>query len=192
MNYKILFVFMLLISSFLSCEKSDDKTSYEIGDLYDKDGVSGIVYKVDQDGMHGMIVSLKEGAYKSWAMRDAERRVTEAVSLGDGRLNMSIIKSYYDIDHYPGFKWCEEMNHSGITGWYLPAKEELEELLNFHDKIQSSFIKNGGISLSYNIYMSSSEIDNSTYWGVNFQHEERRGVSVEKGKYSAVRAIRSF
>jgi hypothetical protein len=36
------------------------KDTYQVGDYYSKNGVSGIVYKVTEDGKHGMLISLEE------------------------------------------------------------------------------------------------------------------------------------
>ncbi len=33
---------------------------YNVGDLYDVDGRKGIVFKVSDDGLHGLIISLDE------------------------------------------------------------------------------------------------------------------------------------
>jgi hypothetical protein len=37
-----------------------DKDTYEIGDYYSKNGISGIVYKLTSDKKHGMLISLQE------------------------------------------------------------------------------------------------------------------------------------
>lgn len=94
---------------------------YKIGDCYSRDGVTGIVYKITDDGKHGMIVSLDEAQF-AWC--------TEPISLGtmdhwDGQKNMQTIRSVEGWEtKFPAFKWCSDRG----KGWYLPARLELADL----------------------------------------------------------------
>lgn len=42
---------------------------------------------------------------------------------------MNVIKKIdFWQDYYPAFLLCEQLNTNGVTGWYLPAIEELDKL----------------------------------------------------------------
>jgi hypothetical protein len=51
---------------------------------------------------------------------------------------------------------CEEHSHDGYDDWFLPSKDELEELLDGH----------GNGSFNVGVYWSSSEEGASSAWGI--------------------------
>lgn len=43
--------------------------------------------------------------------------------------NTDVIKQLTDWEsRYPAFKWCDDLNRNGVSGWYLPSINELKEL----------------------------------------------------------------
>lgn len=99
---------------------------YKVGDKYERNGVEGMVYKVDETGEHGMIVSLYEEK-KVWSIEDV---LTEATSANDGYANMEAIRKIDPtFSKYPAFEWCENfMNKYFGPGWYIPSSSEFKEL----------------------------------------------------------------
>ena len=102
---------------------------YEIGELYDRNGVRGIVCCLSEDGRHGLVVSLDQ-IYLPWSeFRKPDLRTVGTTNRSDGRENMKKIVEEYiaanglSWDDFPAFKWCREKGE----GWYLPA---IDELLN--------------------------------------------------------------
>ena len=106
--------------------------SYRPGDLFDEDGIRGIVISTTDNGRHGLILSLEQApkslrwsADSSWAtdlllgLSDREdgwnnrRRLIER--LAEGKLTW---------EDFPAFEWCESLG----PGWYLPAVDELRGL----------------------------------------------------------------
>lgn len=102
------------------------------GDLFDEDGIRGIVISTTDNGRHGLILSLEQApkslrwsADSSWAtdlllgLSDREdgwnnrRRLIER--LAEGKLTW---------EDFPAFEWCESLG----PGWYLPAVDELRGL----------------------------------------------------------------
>lgn len=100
---------------------------YVVGDIYDKDGVKGVVVLLSDGGRHGVVMSLDE-ACLAWSKlhRKVLKNSTLAVSHSDGVANMQAIEKYiakynYSWSDFPAFEWCRNKGE----GWYLPAVNEL-------------------------------------------------------------------
>jgi hypothetical protein len=216
MKHLITITIMLAIALCASCDKKDGKGSdddnnssndnpaivtkkYVVGNFYNENGIQGIIYKLDNDNQHGMIISLDEVTNCGWATDTAVEKVeTQATNVENGMENMEKIKAL-GIDKYPAFKWCESKNKDGITGWYLPGSYELDDIyrvyantaLSFSDSIKT----NGGIDFSPTYYWSSSEVSAAfppviNAQTVNFQNG-RMDNTIKSIKHS-VRAVRAF
>ncbi|MBO7219754.1 MAG: hypothetical protein J6V21_01040 [Alistipes sp.] len=100
---------------------------YAIGDIYDKDGVRGIVVLLQDGGRHGVVMSLDE-ACLAWCKlhRKVMKDNTLATNNSDGMVNMQAIEKYI-VKHnflwsdFPAFEWCRNKGE----GWYLPSINEL-------------------------------------------------------------------
>lgn len=97
-----------------------DQSKYAVGDTYDEKGVKGTVcYMKNGDRL-----------VRSELLGQAEYS-TESFSLGatdpdNGMLNMTKVKSLSSWKkYYPAFVLCDELNTDGVTGWYLPAQNEV-------------------------------------------------------------------
>lgn len=103
--------------------------AYKVGDYYEKDGVKGIVVRVDETGEHGLIMSLEKSA-KKWIDGGDEKFSTNAYFEDDGEKNMAVIEKYINDngkswDMFPYFQWCRSLG----SGWYAPALDELKDIL---------------------------------------------------------------
>ena len=110
---------------------------YNIGDLFDEDGVCGIVINVTDNGRHGLIISLKENSsFIPWgSFFQAHERVelfeTGARDKDDGWNNMKTISDIIENteltwNDFPAFNYCRELGE----GWYLPAFNEMMMIWN--------------------------------------------------------------
>lgn len=96
------------------------QSKYALNDTYSDNGVEGTVYYLE-NGQGRIFKDLN--SYAAWS--------TETVFLGatnedDGRENMAIVKKQPDwINLYPAFAVVDALNTNGITGWYLPAENEM-------------------------------------------------------------------
>ena len=100
------------------------QSKYAINDEYNENGIDGIVGYIDINAEFDCIgfVYRKRGE-ASWS---TESVVTGATDEWDGRNNMAKIKSRLGwYDKYPAFALVEALNVNGVSGWYLPAQEEL-------------------------------------------------------------------
>lgn len=155
----------------------------------------GIVFEV-VDGYVTKIVSLDQGNSLQWS---TEEVVTNAKSLTDGKANLEIIKGIEGWkDKYPAFKWCDEYtDESNNSDWYLPAKDELNQVYLAKKAINEAIEKITSAGGSATLlgddddwYWSSSEISDSGAWNQRFSG----GSQYDSGKYGtdSVRAVRAF
>ena len=77
----------------------------------------------------------------------------------------------------------------GYNDWYLPSKDELNEIYNNKSTINTTALENGGSNF-INFYVSSSEYSSEFYWEKDFSS----GNEYEKIKshLNGVRAVRAF
>ncbi|MDR0295048.1 MAG: DUF1566 domain-containing protein [Prevotellaceae bacterium] len=198
--------------SLIITQSGETEGPYSIGSIYYETGVAGIVYKVSANGLNGMIASLTE-TQTCWGPH--ENIVTGAIDLDDGMINMNAIKDIPDWEsNYLAFKWCDDFNKADITGWYLPAKNELADIYagfsglssfpgeeedaptkyaEARDQFNATLVQYGGMAMSTDSYWSSSQFNMfiSHAWRLNFHNGYSSGYSnfaVTEG----VRAVRAF
>ena len=135
---KLLFVIMALLFTLFA-------NAYKVGDYYEKDGLKGIVVRVDASGEHGLIMSLDKCA-KRWLDGGDEKFNTNAFFEDDGEKNMAVIEKYINENGkswsmFPYFEWCRSLG----SGWYAPASDELKDILKTinggEGKYNSKFMK---------------------------------------------------
>ncbi|MBO4567693.1 MAG: hypothetical protein J5686_01970 [Bacteroidales bacterium] len=190
-----LFILMSILAIFSGCKKDNastdsgngggggNETIYNIGDYYDVNGVNGVVYKISDEGRHGMIVSMDEPyGFRKWSK---ENVVTGSTSFNDGKSNMDLIISNFDLEQYPAFEWCNSKNVGDVTGWYLPSFYELGDIVNAKNIINETLTENGGAEFLDAVYWSSSE---DTF----ARASSYPGNGYSKGEYHKVRAVHSF
>lgn len=182
---------------------------FAIGDFYNEGGVQGIVFEVDATGEHGKIVSVDEGAPSNvWA---TENSVTDATSKTDGMSNTNILKSLDPtLAKFPALKWCDDKNQGGITGWYMPASDELKSLCKafktfgntkpdmFGTKFNNAIMATGlpgAKELNWtSSYNSSSERDLTRAFNVSFMSDSGGEESWQKTRANGIyiRAVYAF
>ncbi len=113
-------------------DKPRASRQYRLLDLYDENGVRGIVVKVYDDGYHGTIMSLEQNRLAFMKYIEA----FSATALGlyntdNGMENQKQLLDYLSqsnlltIDDFPAMKWCISLGE----GWYLPARNEMGNIL---------------------------------------------------------------
>ena len=161
---------------------------YEVGDYYNRDGIEGVVYRISNGGTHGMIVSLDE-SFEQWSTTYI---TTGAIDQYDGLANTNLIVSNYDLNNYPAFQWCNNKNHNGITGWYLPSINEMLDVLLFIEELNACLLNNGGVILNHE-YWSSSETISSQYAHYTYYNGGYHfSTNTYKDNRLRVRAVHSF
>ena len=89
--------------------------AYAPGDLYDVNGVKGVVFYVEEGGTSGLIMSMDQ-AYLKWSTENVV--VNCFTDRGDWHTE-DMLK--LGADKYPAAKWCAEHG----DGWYMPSSYEL-------------------------------------------------------------------
>lgn len=118
-------LFLMLIMAFTAvCANAQ----YKIGDIYNKNGLQGLVVDVDETGNHGLLLSLKESD-KDWLADKAHAMNTNAFYEDDGMKNMEAIETYINEnnlswDVFPLFAWARSLG----DGWYIPSRDELNTI----------------------------------------------------------------
>lgn len=191
--------------------------TYRIGDLYKVGSVEGIVYKVDETGGHGMILSLDETlCIWSSELEDLSWRFGN-FSFTEGYYNVECIKQ---IDNwgkkYPAVKWCDAKNALSLTAWYLPALYELGDVFaafnggpaeggdddgtdpvaekgrEAQERFNKALTDAGGTPLSIDDYWSSTQFGAQDTYSYSFLHGDYARYDTYKGGEHLVRAVRRF
>ena len=180
---------------------------YEIGELYDQDGIKGVVCMLTDDHLHGLVLSLDE-IYLQWSeFRKPDLRVAGADGRTDGTVNMEKVAAYIaennlSWDDFPAFKWCRDKGE----GWYLPAIDELLTIghnYNGGTRIQSNrqarnrfndtLKDNGGKRMDRLVYyFSSTEKDGKEAYTTHMGIEPPYVIEIPKYNKFLVRAVHKF
>lgn len=102
------------------------KAQYKVGDIYEKDGLKGLVIQVTDGGKHGLLMSLQASGAK-WYQKDKETKyATSAFYEDDGMKNMEALATYIKESNkswsdFPLFEWARSLGE----GWYIPASDEM-------------------------------------------------------------------
>ena len=180
------------------------KKTAEIGDIAYSDGsVSeeydrnktpvGIVIEVT-NGTAAKIVSLDE----TEALWSTEKVYTNATIENNGMPNLLIIQRIDGWEtEYPAFKWCDDYTDaSGNSQWYLPAKDELNQLYTVKKYVNAAIDKitaGGGIATKLNNgkpYWSSSQ--SSRKYALVQYFSGGNQLACYKYNTLLVRAVRAF
>jgi hypothetical protein len=175
--------------------------NYAIGDL----AHGGMVFYIDETGDHGLVAALEdvtEGSYMGifgtperfeWGCYQQSVSGADGDAIGTGYQNTLDISAQNCQTIFGGITAVQAtLNYQieGYTDWFLPSKEELQEMYNTigNGGLQDNI---GGFETSDDpYYWSSSENDNYTAWGVSFSS----GATDYDDKANAlrVRAVRAF
>ena len=114
-----------------------------------------------------------------------------ATAIGTGQANTNAIL----VVHTQGTnaaKLCNSYTGNGFSDWYLPSKDELNEVYNNKAIIQATSAANGGANFKNSAYWTSSEhaVDPTRALNQFFNFGSQN--SNQKGAIFHVRAIRTF
>lgn len=144
-------------------EPVKEEKRYKIGDYYDCNGISGVVFEINDDGLHGKIVGLSETklAWCTATQYDKELE-TDALSDKDGMFNTDYVLARIDKHEFPAFVWCRNKGKN----WYLPSRDEMVAILLNKEVVNATMARYGkelfadGVSrywtsTEYNTYRAS-------------------------------------
>lgn len=116
-----------------------NQSKYAVGDSYDEGKIHGTVGYMgngDTNADYRLIfASINEKAV--WSTENVS---TGATVQNDGRKNVEIIKKIANWEElYPAFALCDALNTGGVTGWYLPAYKEANNIVDKVPRNNRSF-----------------------------------------------------
>ena len=180
---------------------------YEIGELYDQNGIRGVICQLSDDRQHGLVVSLDE-IYLHWSeFRKPDLRLAGADNRTDGVANMEQVAQYIAAnnlswDDFPAFKWCRDKGE----GWYLPAIDELltighnynggtrvQNNRQARNKFNDALKDAGGKRMDRLVYyFSSTEMDEKNAYTTHMGIEPPYVIEIPKYNKFLVRAVHKF
>ena len=168
---------------------SSSGRTYKVGDLYNENGLKGVVFEVSADGRSGKILHLEDGDMMLWCNNSTEsKRKIGANNIYDGEKNMAAVKQIAGwLEKYPVFAYCNKLGE----GWYIPAQAEWESIYRNKSLIEPQLTD----KLAEHWYFSSTE-SNKTDSGIQCVYDMgmKSGGSLDtrKNYHSNARAIHKF
>lgn len=117
-------------------------TIYKVGEVYNQNGLMGVVVNVDSTGKHGLLMSF-EATTAQWLKNKDLKYSTNAFYDDDGEKNMKAIETCIKENNitwndFPVFAWARSLGE----GWYIPSRVEgrlalinLKQAFNVKDDI---------------------------------------------------------
>ena len=181
-NFLILIILFCLSLNMFSQNQLTIGQSYQGGKIAYilKPGDTGYDSKVQ----HGLIAAPKDQASgSSWGCHGNVIIGADGTAIGTGNKNTIDIMAKCSTAGIAA-RMCGDLVLGGYSDWYLPSKDELNQLYKNRIAI-------GGFSNTD--YRSSSEYSNYTSWGQYFDNgTQYYNNSKEYYDYFNVRAVRSF
>jgi len=139
------------------------KSKHFVGELYG----GGIVYYVDSDGQHGLIMSLEDlGSNVQWGLYGTD--VSNCESYIDGVTNATaILAAGGTASEAAGV--CDNYTSGGFTDWYLPSIVELRLIQSAILTINTILVDDGN-PLTLPIDMGNGASSTGNYWSSSEQH----------------------
>jgi hypothetical protein len=182
-----------------------DWTPPEVGDFYG----GGVVFYLFVEGdlgyipgqTHGLIVSINDqtarpGAGPTW-YNDYTSTITGATgtAIGTGSTNTdTIITAQGATETHYAAGLARAYTDGFYTDWFLPSKDEMEQIFLNRETITTTAEANGGDDFEHgqqNYYWSSSEYDEEKAWCRMFSVRTNAGKDFKSQEWY-VRAVRAF
>ena len=145
--------------------------TYSVGDIYNENGVKGLVVSTEDSGRHGLIMSLDSFKGKWTTLKKVD---VNCDSDSDGEKNTEAVAQYISENgclwsDFPLFEWCRNLGE----GWYIPSKDEVEIIMvvlngcigeydyNKWKEIDKLLKDNGGKGLIGNVKSPNSNMFNN-------------------------------
>ncbi len=184
----LLFIVLMFSNACKKDDSSSTSPTVKLGQSYQ----GGIVFYILKAGdigynasvQHGLIAPDKDQFNSNgiaWAPSGSDILVgTTSTAIGTGNANTNAIVAKLGSGTYAA-KLCSDLILNGYSDWYLPSKEEL------NDMFDSPYLSNFSTSSHY---WSSSEVNYSDAWDQTYVSGQQHNNS--KTSICNVRAIRSF
>lgn len=169
--------------------------TYNVGDLYNENGVRGVVYatNVTMSGKTWNYIMSMDQAYLPWATENTNNNCMGK----NGLYNSQDMLMYaWDPANYPAVQWC--FGHG--NGWFLPSSYELNLMWDavsggthdFNNETVAKFNAKLDDPLEEDFYWSSNEISIDQAEMVAFMYDSVICLESKKASNGNVRAVYKF
>jgi hypothetical protein len=182
---KLLYTFLAVSVIFSACEKEEETPA--IGDTHQ----GGIVFYLDGNGGGLIAAPTDQSTNAEWGCYGSAISGADGTTIGTGNQNtIDIVNancSPYLSGNLIAANICVNLTLGGYNDWFLPSKDELNEMyLNIG---QGSSLGNVG-GFANSDYWSSTDGDPITAWGQGFSLGNQYGN--DRYFNFNVRAVRAF
>jgi hypothetical protein len=160
--------------------------SVQIGDYRD----GGIVFWVDTTGQHGLICDIQDLGAAEWGCYGTVIVGANGTAIGTGQQNTNDILVGCIQSSGIAAEICNNSIAQGFSDWFLPSKDELNQMYQNKAIIEASAISNGGSAFATYYYWSSSEFDFYNAWEQYFSNGYQ-SINYKFSTYN-IRAVRAF
>ena len=198
---KLLYIFLSVSIIFSACEEdtplpapnnntNNNNSALAIGDTHQ----GGIIFYLDANGGGLIAAPSDQSTGAEWGCYGTNITGADGTAIGTGAQNtIDIVNancSPYTIGLQIAANICANLTLGGYSDWFLPSKDELNEMyLNIGQGNALGLGNVGGFA--NNFYWSATEVDNGDAWGQSFYDGSQ--YNFNKGSnYGGVRAVRAF
>ena len=149
----------------------------------------GVIFWVNPAGDEGYVVSLTDQSFGAqWGCSGTSITGATDSTLGSGEANTVAIEINCTTAGTAA-DLTANLNLNGYDDWFLPSKDELNEIYLNRVVVNASLVVNGGTDVTA-AYWTSTELDSNGAWYQAFSNGSQFGVS--KTLPLKVRAIRAW
>lgn len=172
---------LIIIIAVFACLGCDKEPKFKVGQEYG----GGIVFYVDNSGEHGLIAAPFDQGMAEWGCQTTKINGAEGTEVGTGFQNTIDIIIGCPAENTAA-RLCHDLDLNGYDDWFLPSKDELNQLFLQKEKV-------GGFATDVTApYWSSSEYEiHDAAWRQTFADYFEQTVYDKYIIYN-VRAIRRF
>ena len=167
------------------------------GDFYQ----GGVVFYIFESGDTGYVAGEKHGLIAAIEDQSSGIRWHNGSYVTTGATGIAVYTGSANTDAIIAAQGATETDYAagvaraytggGFTDWFLPSKDELNQMYTNKATINTTASANGGSNFSTNFYWSSTEDDSYEAWSQNFANGDQ--FNLPKSFYiTIVRAVRAF
>ena len=154
----------------------------------------GIVFWVDpNDNTKGLMCAIEDqstGVRWNNGTNTATGALSEVIGLGSGNTTTIIQNQGTGTPTTYAAELARDYRGGNHTDWYLPNKDELNQMYLKRSEINTEAAARGGSDLSASFYWSSSEKNTDKVWKQRFSNGNQSHGN--KAQLNRIRAIRAF
>ena len=100
-------------------DKEQETIALKLGDDYAKGLAKGIIVSLDEDGEHGLLLSMDEKSLQWSTLNSSIIWGATYVSMDDGAVNAEAVKGLYENwpEEFPAIAWCSSKSLGALNSW---------------------------------------------------------------------------